>query len=200
MKKIKTRAACAVIVILLLPMFVLAAEKPSERAYKEWLNKNWMTKHVKDSESLIRFELFAHCQPIRTKISSFDAYEGRSLPDFRKKEVKEIVTNKLQHHDLVYEISSRPKSKYAPELEVEIQLNGPVFAITMKLNKFIFEPSSNYIGVGPTWIRTFASEHQGRSILVLGAVSLILDKFLDKYREANRSCMKKNETMFKSKQ
>ena len=173
-----------VFLILLLPTFVSAANEPAERAYKEWLNKNWMTKHVKDLDSLVRFQLFIHCQPMRLRVNRFDFMQG-SLPDLREDDVVYIVRNNLAAHNL----NGTKKDK--AELEVKIQLNGPVFSVTMRLKKIIFEPSSNYIAWAPTWDRTLIGEHKGNSLIVLGAVKIMTDGFLESYREANESCLKK---------
>lgn len=188
------------VALFLFPPIVLAEQNHAEKAYREWLEKNWMTRYVKDWDSLVRFQVFAHCQPMRTKISSIDLQqEGRSLRQLHKEDVEKIVINRLHNHDLVYEISTRPKTKYVPKLEVKIQLNGPVFAVTMKLKKIIFEPASNRLGFGSTWSRTFVGEHRDKSLIVLAAVRFGIDSFLDDYFEANKSCTKEKEAMLKNK-
>ena len=183
----------ALITLLLFPSVVPAEQNHAERAYKEWMKKNWMTRYARDVDDMIRSRLFAHCRPMKVTVYRYKDEEG-NLPQLEKAHVSEIVNSHLSHYNLY---SKTGKSFVM--LDIGIQTRRVAFAVNMQLKKMIFEPASNYITFATTWNRTLLGEHRGDHLVVLFAVKAMTDNFIDSYRKANQSCWEKREVPLRNK-
>ena len=136
-------------------------------------------------ENRIRFQLFAHCQPMVPFMR--DLSPDAAKIGLSRDSIVAAVESRLRSARLV----SFDDEEWAPRLQIEVGVVGNTFSLNLLYAKWFFDPLYGLVSYAVTWQHTGLGGHGGDAGYVISALSQKLDKFLADYLRVNEAACEK---------
>lgn len=126
-----------------------------------------------------RFQLFNDCKSMNLSVEGL--HDGAGKIGLTKARLQAAAESRLRSARL-YDSDAT-----AAYLYVNVNVSGPAFSISLKYNKWVFDPASVKNGYATTWDIRSTGTHGGGATFILSSLSEDLDRFLVEYLRVNES-------------
>ena len=131
-----------------------------------------------------RFQLYAGCSPVL--IGYVDIQDADAELGLSEGRVETLVRSRLRGARIYYSGPITTTSD-VPVLTTTVYVSGQAFHIEIGMLNRVSRTSINATGIAWTWSRHITGTHGKNPSFVLGAVSEVVDIFIDEYLRVNEA-------------